>query len=88
MLDLSKATVSKCLKIDENLSEEDKQKLLEGRLTFRQAYARASSKRVTKPRLRPCSRCGQNFELKELKPIFLCPSCYEYVVQERLGGGK
>ena len=88
MLNLSKATVSKCIKIYDNLSEEDKQKLLEGKLTFRQAYARASSRRVTKPRMRPCGRCGEMRELKELKPIFLCPNCYEYVTQQRLGGEK
>ena len=88
MLNLSKATVSKCIKIYDNLSEEDKQKLLEGKLTFRQAYARASSRRVTKPRMRPCSRCGELRELKELKPIFLCPTCYQYVMQQRLGGER
>ena len=87
VLGLSKATISKCLKIDEGLSEEDKRKLLEGRMTFRQAYAKVKASRSTRPRLRPCSRCGHEYGLEDLRPIFLCPSCYQYVAQERLGGG-
>ena len=83
-LGLSKATVSKAITVDDALDFDSKKLLQDGKMTFREAYFKVASRRRTKPRMRMCGGCGRMFEDKDLKPIWLCISCMDMVVQKKV----